>query len=55
MSLVTQKRDFLSISDFSTDELTRLLNRAHRLKVGKDDSQLIGKSLAMIFRKSSTR
>ena len=49
------KRDFLSIVDFSSDELTELLNRARRLKVGEDHSQLTGKSLAMIFRKSSTR
>jgi ornithine carbamoyltransferase len=49
------KRDFLSIADFSSNELTELLNRARRLKVGEDRSQLTGKSLAMIFRKSSTR
>ena len=49
------KRNFLSIVDFSSDELTELLNRARRLKVGEDHSQLTGKSLAMIFRKSSTR
>lgn len=49
------KRDFLSIADFSSDELIELLNRARRLKVGEDHSQLTGKSLAMIFRKSSTR
>jgi len=45
----------LSIVDFSSDELTELLNRARRLKVGEDHSRLTGKSLAMIFRKSSTR
>lgn len=55
MSFVMHKRDFLSIADFSSDELTELLNRARRLKVGEDHSQLTGKSLAMIFRKSSTR
>ena len=49
------KRDFLSIEDFSSDELIELLNRARRLKVGEDHSRLTGKSLAMIFRKSSTR
>jgi len=49
------KRDFLSIVDFSSDELTELLNRARRLKVGEDHSRLTGKSLAMIFRKNSTR
>ena len=55
MNLVMHKRDFLSIVDFSSDELTELLNRARRLKVGEDHSRLTGKSLAMIFRKSSTR
>ena len=55
MSFVMHKRDFLSIADFSSDELTELLNRARRLKVGEDHSQLTGKSLAMVFRKSSTR
>ena len=55
MNLVMHKRDFLSIADFSSDELTELLNRARRLKVGEDHSRLTGKSLAMIFRKSSTR
>ena len=50
-----RKRDFLSIADFSSDELRELLNRARRLKVGEDHSRLTGKSLAMIFRKSSTR
>ena len=55
MNLVMHKRDFLSIADFSSDELIELLNRARRLKVGEDHSQLTGKSLAMIFRKSSTR
>ena len=50
-----QHRDFLAITDFSTDELLALLDRAARLKSGKDKSKLSGKSLAMIFRKSSTR
>jgi ornithine carbamoyltransferase len=48
-------RHFLSIADFQAEELTGLLDRAARLKNGKDRSMLTGKSLAMIFRKSSTR
>jgi ornithine carbamoyltransferase len=48
-------RDFLAITDFSTDELLALLDRAANLKAGMDHSKLAGKSLAMIFRKSSTR
>jgi ornithine carbamoyltransferase len=50
------KRDFLSIPDFTTDELYNLLDLAHRLKRGEYRSQpLKGKTLAMIFEKSSTR
>jgi ornithine carbamoyltransferase len=50
-----EHRDFLAIIDFSSDELEALLQRAHRLKAGEDTSRLAGKSLAMIFKKSSTR
>jgi ornithine carbamoyltransferase len=50
------KRDFLAIPDFTTEELSALLDRAHRLKGGEDPGRpLAGKSLAMIFLKSSTR
>jgi ornithine carbamoyltransferase len=52
---MTPPRHFLAISDYSTDELTALLDRAAKLKSGQDQSKLTGKSLAMIFRKSSTR
>jgi ornithine carbamoyltransferase len=52
---MAEHRDFLAITDFSTEELLALLDRAARLKAGKDESKLAGKSLAMIFRKSSTR
>jgi ornithine carbamoyltransferase len=52
---MAEHRDFLAITDFSTEELLALLDRAARLKSGKDESKLAGKSLAMIFRKSSTR
>ena len=52
---MAEHRDFLAIPDFSADELRGLLERAARLKSGKDKSKLTGKSLAMIFRKSSTR
>jgi ornithine carbamoyltransferase len=48
-------RDFLAITDFSTEELKALLGRARRLKTGEDKSRLAGKSLGMIFKKSSTR
>lgn len=52
---MTDVRHFLAISDYDADELTGLLERAARLKSGEDRSALTGKSLAMIFRKSSTR
>jgi ornithine carbamoyltransferase len=52
---MTEKRDFLAITDFSADELLALLDRAANLKAGMDKSKLTGKSLAMIFKKSSTR
>jgi ornithine carbamoyltransferase len=48
-------RDFLAITDFSSEELLALLDRAANLKAGMDNSKLSGKSLAMIFKKSSTR
>ncbi len=50
------KRDFLEIPDFSTDELYEILDLARRLKSGDYRGQpLAGKTLAMIFEKSSTR
>ena len=52
---MAKHRDFLAITDFSTEELLALLDRARRLKTGEDTSKLTGKSLAMIFKKSSTR
>ena len=48
-------RDFLAITDLSEGELRGVLQRARRLKRGEDRAMLAGKSLAMIFRKSSTR
>ncbi len=53
---MADKRDFLEIPDFSTDELYDTLELAHRLKRGENMGQpLAGKTLAMIFEKSSTR
>ena len=50
------KRDFLAIPDFSRDELDALLARAARLKSGEEQARVLdGKTLAMIFRKNSTR
>ena len=49
-------RDFLAIPDFSTDELVALCALAEAMRAGRYDKKpLTGKSLAMIFMKSSTR
>jgi len=48
--------DFLAIPDFSTDELYSLFELAESMRARKYDKKpLAGKSLAMIFMKSSTR
>lgn len=49
-------RDFLAIPDFSSDELLSLFDLAEAMRGGQYDKKpLTGKSLAMIFMKSSTR
>lgn len=51
-----RKRDFISIPDFSTEELYETLDLAADLKSGRESGRpLAGKTLAMIFTKSSTR
>src|SRR5213592_1578781 len=50
------KRDFLAVTDLSRDEVGRLFDLARRMKTGAyRETPLAGKSLAMIFAKSSTR
>ena len=49
-------RDLLQIPDFSADEIEKLFALADSMRKGKYDRKpLAGKSLAMIFMKSSTR
>ncbi|MGD1860969.1 MAG: ornithine carbamoyltransferase [Leptolyngbyaceae cyanobacterium] len=48
-------RDFLSITDISTDELMALLTLAGDLKSGKTTACCSGKILGLLFRKTSTR
>ena len=49
-------RDFLAIPDYSREELNALFDLAERMRTGAyRDKPLDGKSLAMIFMKSSTR
>jgi ornithine carbamoyltransferase len=54
-----QGRDFLTLADFTKEELLALLDLAAQLKKMRQEGQPIqflpGKSLAMIFEKSSTR
>ena len=50
------KRDFLAIPDFSREELHALFDLAARMKRGEyREKPLAGKTLGMIFTKSSTR
>lgn len=52
-------RDFISLHDFSAEEIRLLLETARRLKVGSKMGEtfrpLAGKTLGMIFTKASTR
>ncbi|HVE78295.1 MAG TPA: ornithine carbamoyltransferase [Gemmatimonadaceae bacterium] len=51
-----QHRDFLAIPDFSRQELEKLFHLAEGMRRGSYDRKpLAGKTLAMIFMKSSTR
>jgi ornithine carbamoyltransferase len=51
------KKDFLTLWDLSREEIETVLNRALALKSGKDVSAcpLIGKSVGLLFEKTSTR
>jgi ornithine carbamoyltransferase len=50
------KRDFLAVTDLTRDEIVRLFDLAGRMKAGRyKETPLGGKTLAMIFAKSSTR
>jgi len=51
------KKDFIALTDFSSDELTGMLDLADRIKQSPQefDSALKGKTLGLIFNKKSTR
>jgi ornithine carbamoyltransferase len=54
--MTAAKRDFLAIPDFSREELLRAMELASAMKSGAyTDRPLQGKTLAMVFAKSSTR
>ena len=59
MNRESKLRHFLSLNDFSSEELRTLIGRASELKrkhrAGEAHTPLQGKVLAMIFEKSSTR
>ena len=56
MPVRANKRDFLAIPDFSREELIRTLDLAARMKSGGYlERPLAGKTIALIFTKSSTR
>ena len=56
MNAERKHRDFLAIPDYSREELLALFDLAERMRTGEyTDKPLAGKSLAMIFMKSSTR
>jgi ornithine carbamoyltransferase len=48
-------RDLISIADLTPDELTLVLDTAHKLKGGGRRSLLAGKTLALLFEKPSLR
>jgi len=51
-----RKRDFLTVTDLSPDDIARLFDLAGRMKARTyRETPLAGKTLAMIFAKSSTR
>jgi ornithine carbamoyltransferase len=51
------KKDFLALTDLTTDELSALIKRAVDLKAGKDRNAcpLLGKNIGLFFEKPSTR
>ncbi len=57
--MTTSKRDLLALTDLSRAEMRALLRRAaelkHMQKAGNCPTPLVGRSLAMVFEKASTR
>jgi ornithine carbamoyltransferase len=51
------RKDFFTLTDLTTDELSALIKRAVDLKAGKDKNScpLIGKNIGLLFEKPSTR
>ena len=61
MSTVTalSGRHFLTLNDYTAEEITHLLDLAEELKeakrAGREEQRLVGKNIALIFEKDSTR
>ncbi|NOX64766.1 MAG: ornithine carbamoyltransferase [Chlorobi bacterium] len=59
MSVDLKKRNFLKLLDFTKEELNYLLELSRDLKsakyLGQEEKKLVGKNIALIFEKSSTR
>ena len=59
MSVQLKNRNFLKLLDFTPEEIKYLLNMSAALKKakyeGKEEQRLLGKNIALIFEKSSTR
>ena len=52
---MSNKRDFLSITDLTPDEILGIIHRALELKSNSSSNSLGGKSLALLFEKPSLR
>ena len=50
-----KKKDFLSLSDFSRDDIWKILFLAKKFKNKSHQKILLGKSIGLIFQKPSTR
>ena len=52
-------RNLMKLSDFSPEEITYLIDLAAELKAakreGREEQKLVGKEIALIFEKDSTR
>ncbi len=59
MPVNLKNRNFLSLKDFTQEEIIYLLDLAHALKkakrTGTEEKRLLGKNIALIFEKTSTR
>lgn len=59
MKIDLKNRNFLTLLDFSTEEIVYLIDLARKLKkakaMGLEEQMLIGKNIALIFEKASTR